>query len=571
MALLGASFQIGRSALAAYQSAISIAGQNIANLANPDYARQSGRLAALVGGPLLGGVTPGAGVQLDRLRRHVDASLDAQLRNAGGARGSADTVYQALSQLESRYNELTDQDISSLLASFFSQFATLETSPSEGASRDLVLSTARGLVQSVQRQRSGILQQVQDLNTQAETLSEHASGIAREIASLNELIVRQEADGTSIASPLRDRRDGLLRELSEIVDVRVREQDSGAVNVYVGSTPLVEFNRARTLTTERVLEDGMEIARVRFADDGSGVTLSGGALHGVVTARDVHLRGQLDRLDQFARGLIYEVNRIHSTGVGLVGYSSLRSEHAVLDPDAALNTDAAGLPFPVRNGTFIVHVRDTATGQEITRQIEIDLDGLGGNDTSLADLAEDLGNVPGITASVTADNRLQITAGDGREVWFTEDSSGALAALGVASFFSGTNAADIGLSETIASDPRLLAASTSGLVNDGGNAGRIATLADDARVSDLLSGRSIAGYYDDIVGSLAVSTAQAMTDFEAADAVYNGVYAQRESVSGVNLDEETVKLMEYQSAYEGAARYIGVLDQMNAELLSLLA
>jgi flagellar hook-associated protein 1 FlgK len=571
VALLGASFQIGRSALAAYQSAISIAGQNIANLANPDYARQSGRLAALVGGPLLGGVTPGAGVQLDRLRRHVDGSLDAQLRNAGGARSSADTVYQALSQLESRYNELTDQDISSLLATFFSQFATLETSPSDGASRDQVLSTARGLAQSVQRQRAGILQQVQDLNTQAETLSEHASGIAREIASLNELIVRQEADGTSIASPLRDRRDGLLRELSEIVDVRVREQDSGAVNVYVGSTPLVEFNRARTLTTERVLEDGMEIARVRFADDGSGVTLSGGALHGVVTARDVHLRGQLDRLDQFARGLIYEVNRIHSTGVGLVGYSSLRSEHAVLDPDAALNTDQAGLPFPARNGTFIVHVRDTATGQVITRQIEIDLDGLGGNDTSLADLAEDLGNVPGLTASVTADNRLQINAGNGREVWFTEDSSGLLAALGVASFFSGTNAADIRLSETIASDPRLLAASTSGLVNDGGNAGRIATLADDARVSDLLSGRSIAGYFDDIVGSLAVSTAQAMTDFEAADAVYSGVYAQRESVSGVNLDEETVKLMEYQSAYEGAARYIGVLDQLNAELLSLLS
>ena len=62
MGLLGPSFQIGRSALAAYQAAISVVGQNIANVGNPNYTRQSGRLTPLVGGAAAGALSPGAGV-----------------------------------------------------------------------------------------------------------------------------------------------------------------------------------------------------------------------------------------------------------------------------------------------------------------------------------------------------------------------------------------------------------------------------------------------------------------------------------------------------------------------------
>lgn len=570
MALLGASFQIGRSALAAYQSAVSIAGQNVANLANPDYARQSGRLASLVGGPVLGGVAPGAGVRLDRLVRHVDEALEARLRMATGARGSANVVYRALSEAEGRLNELTDQDISTLLASFFAQFATLETAPAESSTRGLVLSTAQGLVQSIQRQRSGIAGQIEDLNQQAGVVVERVNSLTAELAGLNELIVAQEAGGQSVASPLRDRRDGVLRELSEILDIRTREQPGGSVNVYAGSSPLVEFNRARPLMLERVLEGGVEILAVRFADDGSSVSLTGGVLHGITTARDGHLRGQLEKLDQLARGLIYEVNRIHSTGVGLIGYGALRGEYAVLDADAPLNSVQAGLPFPVKNGTFIVHVRDTATGQVTTRQIEVDLDGLNGDDTSLADLAEALGNVPGIAAEVTADNRLAISAGTGREFWFTEDSSGALAALGVASLLTGTGAADIGVAERVRADPRLLAASTSGQLQDGSNAGRMASLAADTAGSALLGGRSVPGFYDELVGEAAVQTAQALTEFESADAVHAALTAQRESISGVSLEEETIQLMQYEAAFQGAAQYLRVLDEMADQLLALV-
>jgi len=215
-------------------------------------------------------------------------------------------------------------------------------------------------------------------------------------------------------------------------------------------------------------------------------------------------------------------------------------------------------------------VRDKSTGQITTRQIEIDLDGLNGDDTTLRGLAADLEAVPGITASVTADNRLHIAADDGQEFWFTEDSSGALAALGVASFFDGTDAASIEIDANVSGDPRRIAASRSGAGADGGNAGRVARLADSTTTSTLLGGRSIQDYHEAIISDLAVEAASANSDYEAASAVYDGLYAQREAVSGVSVDEEAINLTKYQQAYQAATRYLSVVNDMTSEIMALL-
>lgn len=570
MALLGAAFQIGRSALATYQAAIAVTGQNIANLGNPDYARQTARLEALYGGYVSAGVVPGLGVGLSGLRRHVDEALEARLRLSNASRSGAQVVHGALSQTETLYNELTDQDISTKLSEFFSSFAQLQTNPRDSGLRSLVIAGADSLVAALHRTRSGLLRQVEELNGQAEGATRQATQMAGEIAKLNVEIARQEADGRTVAGALRDRRDTLLRDLGELMDVQVREQENGLFNVYVGSEPLVQFDRSRGLTVQREQVAGVEIATVRFADNGGTVKLNDGLIFGITQARDVHLRDQLDRLDRLAGGLIYEVNRIHSSGVGLVGYGTLTGLNALDDATVALNDPLAGLPFTVQNGTLIVNVRNQATGQITSRQIEIDLDGLNGDDTSLADLAAALDAVPGLSASVTADRRLQVTADAGNEFWFTEDSSGVLAALGVGALFAGTNAGDIDVAAPIRDDPRLIAASLTGGENDGDNAGRLARLADSAVTSALLNNLSIQDFHEAMIGDLAVEAATAQSDFEAADAVYNGLVAQREAVSGVNVDEEAINLMRFETAYQGAARYVNVLDQTADELLRLL-
>lgn len=568
--MLGPSFQIGRSALAAYQAALSVAGQNIANVGNPDYTRQTGRLAALAAGPSIGGIRPGAGVTLASLRRNVDEALESRLRLAAAQRSGAEQVSQSLRQTEALYNELSDQDISSQLSELFGAFGSLQTQPGDSTQRDLILGSADGLVRSFTRIRSGLVQQVRELNDQATVVANHANSIIGEVARLNQQVVVAEADGVTVASALRDRRDSLIRDLGEIMDITTREQPGGAVNVYINSQPLVDFNRSRGIAVDRVLEDGLEIASVRFADDRTPITVREGKLAGLLTSRDSYIRDQLTRLDTLAGGLIYEVNKIHSSGAGLVGYTALTSERAVRSTSAVLNTTDAGLPFPVRNGTFFVKVRDVESGAVTTRQIDIDLDGLNGNDTTLESLRAQLDAVPGVTATIGADNRLSLSADNGSDISFADDNSGVLAALGLATFFKGTNAATIGIADAVDADPRLIAASVSGAANDGENAGRMAQLAASDVTSALLGNRSIANYHSDMVGDLAVIGGAALDGYEAADAVYQGLYAQRESISGVSLDEEAINMTKYERAYQGAARYITVLNEMTDEVLRLL-
>jgi flagellar hook-associated protein 1 FlgK len=568
VAIFGASFQIGRSALAAYQAAISITGQNIANIGNPDYARQSGRLAAMHGGMTLGGVAPGTGVQIGQLQRHVDEAIENRLRLALGAREGAHVIYTNLSRVESLYNELTEEDLSTQLQEFFGSFAALQTDPVEPTARGLILARTDAVIHTLQRQRNGLLDLVTDLNNAAEEMARTANGLSDEIARLNELIIMQEAGANSGAGALRDRRDALLRDLGELMDIQVRHHENGVVNVYIGSEPLVDFTRSRGLQTVTVLEDGIERTEVRFADNNGTVIMREGQLAATVQARDLFVQGQLDQLDQLAQGLIYEVNRVHSTGRGLVAYTSMTGSYGADDADSALNSTTANLDFPVRNGTLLVRVHDQSTGKTSTQMIEIDLDGLNNDDTTLNDFVAALNGVSALSASLTFDNRVQISAADGFEFSFTEDSSGALAALGLGTFFEGTNATTLAVRSEILSDNRLIATSLSGEPGDGNNAGRIAALATTA--SDLLGGVTISDFHESIVHGLAVDVSAADTTYQATDSVYSSLFAQREAVSGVSLDEETINLTKFERSFQGASRFISVVDSLTNEIIGLL-
>lgn len=574
MALLGATFQIGRSALAAYQSAISVVGQNVANVGNAHYARQTARLSSIEGGPTLGGPAPGGGVLLSGLQRHIDEALEARLRTSLGARAAAEVNHQALNEIESLYNELTEYDLSTELIDFFNSFDELQNDPQALPPRNLVVAAADALSKTLHRQRSSLLNQAETINDRIALETEHANKLTQEIAELNGLIVIQEARGPGFSSPLRDQRDAVLRELAEYVDIQTREQANGTVNVYINSEPLVEFNRSRGLVAETVLEDGLAQASIRFGDNHGTVIIRDGRLAADLQARDAHIVEQVQRLDTLARGLIYEVNRIQSTGRGLEAYTQLTSAFAAGDVHAGLDSDAAGLAFPVQNGSFVVHVRDQNTGQEITRLIEVDLDGIdnpniaGEEDISLSALAAALNGVPGLSASVTADRRLQLTADPNQEMWFSEDTSGALAALGVGTLLVGNDAASIGVDPAVRANPKLIASSLSGALNDGDNAGRFSALARAG--SDVLGGLSVPDFHAGMVADVAVATAAAARNFEASDAVYTSLMAQREAISGVSLDEEAINLTKFERAFQGATRYIGVLDTLATEVLALV-
>ncbi len=568
MGLITGALQIGRSALLAYQSALQAVGNNVSNAGVAGYTRQTPVLMPSTGVLLPEGLMPGGGVTLNALRRNVDESLENRIRYAMGDQSGALAEQQTLSRIESVINELSDGDLSTLMQTFFNAFSGLQNQPTSQTARALVISTGDSLASEIRRQRTDTLSLVDELNRDVVDATARAATIAGDIAELNVRITGLEASNGGSAGALRDQRDLLLRELGELVQIEVREQPGGQVNVYVGNEPLIQNGLNRGLTTTLEIVDGTPRQTVRFADNNSQMTLSGGKIAGLVGARDTHVMGYVNALDGLARALINEVNKVHAAGQGLEGFTSLTGGYEVLDTNAVLNSAQAGLDQAPRNGSFLLRITDSDTGAFTETVITVDLDGVGTDDT-LQTIADQINaKVSDVTASITADNRLQLVAGTGFSFTFGDDTSNLLASVGMNTFFAGTNAQDLQVSDLLRSNVNLLAAATTNSPGDGSNAARLASLATDSLPG--LNGMSLSEYYNTLASDVAVRGSAALQAVRAADTISLSLTAQRESISGVSLDEETISLLRLERSFQGAARYASTVDRLIQEMLSLV-
>ena len=56
----------------------------------------------------------------------------------------------------------------------------------------------------------------------------------------------------------------------------------------------------------------------------------------------------------------------------------------------------------------------------------------------------------------------------------------------------------------------------------------------------------------------------------STNAVVQSLTAQRESLSGVSLDEEAISLMSYQKAFEASSRFIALVNTLMDDVLRIL-
>lgn len=570
MGLVTSALYIGKSALLTYQSALQVVGQNITNAGSANYARQTPVLTGIPGVRLPEGFVSGGGVQMSALRRNVDEALENRLRQGISDEESALVEQQVLGRIEALFNELSDYDLSSLLNQFFNSWSDVQNTPQDMSARGVVLTTGSSLAETFQRMRRDLVASYDELNERIGPLVSQVNQFSQQIANLNVQIVQYEAGGTAPAAALRDQRDAVLQDLAKLVEIRIYGQVDGSVYVLAGNDPLVQAGQWRELTIRSEMVDGLPTSRVRFADNNIMVDVRGGELEGIVNSRRQHVLQQMENLDVLALALIQDVNLLHSEGQGLAGWTSSTGTYGVLDAGVALNTADNGLDLSVVNGSFLVTVT-TGTGDSARSEVtgvHVDLDGIGA-DTTLNDLSSLLDAIDGVSASVTADGRLKIDAsGSDTTFSFSQDSSNVLAALGVNTFFGGRGASDISVNALLARSPELVAAATEHSQGDGSNAGRLASLATE--ISATLGNVSLLDHYGMVVGAAAVATQAAVNAVSAADVIVGSLKAQRESISGVNLDEEAIRLMQYERAFQSAARYIMVVDGLIDELLGLV-
>ncbi|HYY87973.1 MAG TPA: flagellar hook-associated protein FlgK [Chloroflexota bacterium] len=577
---------IATRGLRAAQTLVDIANQNVANANTPGYSRQAADVRATLPYPIptftAGGIPGqlGTGVEVADIRRARDTFVDYQIRGQLTSQGRWDARRDALRQVEAVVNEPSTNGLSSLMTKYWQAWQEVANSPSDTAVRASLIEQGKSLADAFQNASKQFIQQQRDLDQQVRLTVTDINSYADQIAQINLQISQVETAGMH-ANDLRDQRDQLLDKLSQLVKINYVESSEGSVSVYVGNRQLVDRDKSYAMQTG--VPAGAQFNQVQWAADGQPVNLQDGKLEGLLEARDSLLQTRLDDLNTLAGRIIESVNTVHAAGAGLDGMGGVKffngtdASNMTVDP---LLTGANGTDHIAAARAFVVSNPPASATYSAAK-------GDSSNAIALAELAN---------AVSQRDTSLDPAA----TVLWPGNSIGSATVLGIdlsrapggtAYAFSGvsfdpvTSTASINTGSTAvsgtvtsnldASDPTQqivsFDAGTFRIVLRGSAASTVASIL--ANLNGTAAGTTaapstIGDQYGQQVAALGVASRSAANQSTNQQVLVTQLQRQRDQTSGVSLDEETTHLIQYQHAYQAAARVISVVDQMLDTLIN---
>jgi len=568
---VGAVLDITQTALLTQRAALEVTGHNIANAETEGYSRQSVSLSPRQSLPL-GRVLLGTGVQLDQVQRAYNAFASMNIDRKTSTLGDLSARDEYLGILQSVFNETEDGGLENQLSAFWAGWQDVANNPGGTAERLAVVQHAEELVSLIGARRDQVVSLESEVKSRVTQEVDSVNDMLSQVATLNNEIVGMEAGGAS-ANDLRDQRDLLLHKISESVGVNYFEQPNGQTTVFIAGRLMVDGGNSYELDTD---SSGGQLSitwhgSLPTSEDISS-QIDGGKLGGYLTMLQDTLPGCVTGLDDLASSLVFEVNSVHSQGVGKTALTSATMTEIADDPTAAMSAAASGLDFHDRiddsgAASLKVHVYDAggtplvAGGSTITITAGM----------TLNQLATAIDGVNGLSASVT-NGRLTVSAAAGEggaSFAFSDDSSHVLAALGINTFFSGHDAGTIAVSATAdnVTASQVQADSTFGL-GDGRNALAIADLA-DSRLSIGGTTQTFGEAAGELLGDIGVEAASVGRQKGFQEQMIDQLVARRDSQTGVSLDEELSNMLKFQHAYTAAAKLLTVADDMLKTLVEM--
>uniref|UniRef100_A0A7V4LC24 Flagellar hook-associated protein 1 n=1 Tax=Desulfobacca acetoxidans TaxID=60893 RepID=A0A7V4LC24_9BACT len=560
---------IAARSLLAEQLGVEVTSHNLANVNTQGYCRQ--KVNYVTANPV---TSPwgllGTGVKIQGISQAFDPFITAQLNSKSSLLAYYQTLETSLGKTAALFNETEAGGINHLLSQFWEALHDLADNPSGLGERQALLARAQTLSEAFNSRAEGLVQQRLSLYQQIPPVLTEINDHAGRIAELNKEIVATEANGQQ-ANDLRDRRQLEISQLAQLIGISTYTSGDGMVNVTLANgLPLVQDVHSYTLSAGLTPADTVEIIWAGPGGTTKPVAAAdlGGKLGALVTARDLTIPLYQQKLDQLARDLLVAVNTQHSQGVGLNFFDETTGSYAVSDPDAPLS--GAGLPFGDRivSGSFELHVY---RGGEHLAAASIPID----PSFSLNQVVTAINTNPVIGGYVTAaveNNSLKIVANAGTDAFaFARDDSNALMALGINTFFEGSNAYTLGVKVWVLDHPEGVAAAQidgNGAVAAGDNRNALALAAlEDAAVT--ASGQTLAAAYQNLVTAVGLEVERAGQQENFYQGLVEQFTQMRNSVSAVSLDEELTNLIKYQRAYQAAARLISVADELYQTLLAI--
>ncbi|MCD6216902.1 flagellar hook-associated protein FlgK [bacterium] len=580
-------FTISMKALMAAQKGLEVTAHNIANANTPGYSRQRPELVA--GRPIVypgmnrPGSVPlqlGTGVNVRSIERMRDVYLDHIIRNSTSDSGWFAAKETGFSKLEVTLNEPSESGLSSVITELFNAFADLSNQPELNSERANVREKGINLAETFNMIDSELKSLRADQNRSIIMGVNEINNILHQISDINVQIITIEGIGDK-ANDLKDARDLLIEQLSAFVNIDTIERDHGEVAVLISGMAVVDKEHVVELATETKLDSSYGNVDVYF-ENGVRPRITAGELKGFLEMRDETIPAYQDKLNRCASALVNRINHQHRLGYGMDGKSG---RSFFRDYNTASLTGTIAFPPGTTLDTPIDELGITS-GKFYVQHTEIEItpkDVKPAEAITVGELLEKINQAqPYVRASLVDDYtgiRVQLDLYNPPDVSETihthEGSSNFLTAItGVTdaevvtteTARAYTNAMDmISISLALQDNLDIIAAASEdefGMYSGAGDNSNALNIAELNDSMNAVEGSSFMDYYNSIIGELG-SQAQANYRLTAnQEMLLSQLDNQRAQISGVSIDEESLNMIQYQRAFEGAARVSSTLDSM---------
>jgi len=543
------------------QNAIDTASHNISNANTEGYSRQRVDMTAsqALEVPGLMSTNPGqigTGVQVEDITRLRDQFLDGQYQNQNQNLGQAQVQQDTLQKVTGIINEPSDTGISASLQNLWNAWDQLGSNPASLSARTEVQQTGITFAQTLNQTASQLVSLQTNVQSNLSSRVTQVNAMLGNIASLNQQIASIQAMGKQ-PNDLMDQRDETVDQLSQLSNVTIANQPNGyqvsiGGNVVVSGTQVGQVGVASgsnppTLQTTHFNTTTQVFDTTVSAD---ALTAPGGALQGTLDSIG-YISSYQNDLDTIAQSLAGTATQ-GKMNVKLPGTWSI------------VGPSGGGTPtFPV-GGTF-------ADGTSFNKGDAVSLYPNEGITTSTNSSGNMVASVPaGATVTVNGLNGLQqigfSEVGPGQDFFVPSVPGQPISAanisvqLSATQIAAGTSAEDsAGAMVALPGDGTLAIAMSS--VKDAPS-----TFTDPSAPTQTMTG-TVNDYLQAVVGQLGIQGQKANNDVTNQQSLVQQLSNQRQSVSGVSIDEEMTNIIKYQQAYNASAKMVSTVNDMLTTLI----
>ena len=613
---MGSTFsgiELGKRSIMAHTDAISTAGHNISNANTEGYSRQRVQLKEFdplyrpdLERPERAGMI-GQGIDVQSITRIRDEMLDQRITAQQNQESYWDTRSKYYTMIEQIYNEPDEVSVRSNMDKFWESWQELSINPESQAARQAVVTRGESLSDSIKSKWENLMGVGSLINSDIDSTVKQINSYANQIAAVNSEIVRSRGVGDN-PNDLLDRRDLLVDKLSKLANITTDRRDPDEFMVHLDGKVLVQGGVARNFDLVS-LTDNNGYEKLVWADTREDASVSGGTLGALIELRDVDVRNEIQSLNTMTMNFSDLVNDVHRNAYGANNVTGLDffTQHSFVE-NVNGNFDRNG--DGVLDHSYIFRFTGTTTlnpQEQIGFEGVMTFSGPSGNvqvpyhptdtvETVINRINDSNGEVK---AYLDRNNNLVLKGTTAQNVenpdfvirhvedsgFFLSGYSGILAASGAdgAYDFARADAVDslagaqfavspvlnpagyIEVNGVIKNDVKSVAAAfrdDSGNVNAGD--GRAAVEIASIRNTKVMIGheRTLDDYFADSVTNVGLKGEQAENNLKSHMAIMDDLRTMRDSISGVNIDEELSDIIKFQHGYNAAAKFVTIWDSL---------